>query len=183
MKYFQTIALTDGRTCVIRNGAEQDAEAVLSNFILTHAQTDFLTTYPEETTFTVDQEKEYLKKKSDSDCEIELVAEVDGKIVGTAGVDLIRAAEKTRHRASFGISIEQTFWGVGIGWALTSACIECARAAGYSQIELEVVADNKRALELYQRAGFVEFGRNPRGFLSRQSGWQKTVLMRRELDD
>ena len=183
MKYFQIITLTDGRTCIIRNGTERDAEAVLSNFILTHMQTDFLTTYPEETTFTVDQEKEYLKKKADSNREIELVAEVDGKIVGTAGVNLIRAAEKTRHRASFGISIEQAFWRIGIGWALTSACIECAKAAGYSQIELEVVADNRRALELYQRAGYVEFGRNPRGFRSHNIGWQETVLMRLELDN
>ena len=81
MKYFRTITLTDGRTCVIRNGTERDAEAVLSNFILTHKQTDYLMTYPEETTFTVDQEKEYLKKKTDSDREIELVAdaaELDG---------------------------------------------------------------------------------------------------------
>ena len=163
MKYFRTITLTDGRTCVIRNGTERDAEAVLSNFILTHKQTDYLMTYPEETTFTVDQEKEYLKKKTDSDREIELVAEVDGKIVGTAGVELVQASEKTRH-------------------TLTSACIECAKAAGYSQIELEVVADNKRALAMYQRAGYVEYGRNPRGFRSRNSGWQETVLMRRELD-
>ena len=114
--------------------------------------------------------------------EIELVAEVDGKIVGTAGVDLVRAAEKTRHRASFGISIDQAFWGIGIGWSLTNACIECAKTAGYSQIELEVVADNIRALALYQCAGYVEYGRNPRGFRSRKSGWQETVLMRRELD-
>ena len=183
MKYFQNITLTDGRTCIIRNGTECDAEAVLSNFILTHAQTDFLTTYPEETTFTVDQEKEYLKKKADSDREIELVAEVDGKIVGTAGVDLIRAAEKTRHRATFGISIEQAFWGLGIGWALTNACIECAKTAGYSQVELEVVADNRRAFALYQHACYVEYGRNPRGFRSRNSGWQETVLMRLELDN
>lgn len=35
MKHYQIVTLTDGRTCVIRNGTEQDAEAVLSNFILT----------------------------------------------------------------------------------------------------------------------------------------------------
>ena len=55
------------------------------------------------------------------------------------------------------------------------------KAAKYYQIELEVVADNIRALALYQRAGYVEYGRNPRGFLSRKIGWQETVLMRREL--
>ena len=62
MKYNRTITLKDGRTCVLRNGTEQDAKAVLDNFILTHGQTDFLTTYPEETPFTIEYEKEYLKK-------------------------------------------------------------------------------------------------------------------------
>ena len=182
MKYRKTVTLKDGRTCIVRNGTEEDAEAVLANFVLTHGQTDFLTTYPDETSFTTDQEKEYLRKKTAGSREAELVAEVDGSIAGTAGIDLIREAEKTRHRASFGISIDRAWWGLGIGLALTEACIECARTAGYTQMELEAVAENKRALALYRSAGFVEYGRNPRGFRSRLSGWQEIVLMRLELD-
>ena len=115
MKYNKTIKLKDSRTCVIRNGTEQDAEAVLSNFIKTHGETDFLTTYPEETSITLEQERAYLTKRTESDREVELVAEVDGVIAGTAGVDLMRSAEKTRHRAKFGISIERAWWGLGIG--------------------------------------------------------------------
>ena len=65
--------------------------------------------------------------------------------------------------------------------SLVEACVECARAAGYVQLELEVVADNERALSLYRSEGFVEYGRNPRGYRSRQSGWQELVLMRLEL--
>ena len=61
------------------------------------------------------------------------------------------------------------------------ACIECARKAEYEQIELNVVADNKTAMEMYRKAGFVEFGRNPRGFKSRISGYQELVYMRLEL--
>ena len=181
MKYFQTITLTDGRTCVIRNGTERDAEAVLSNFILTHGQTEFLTTYPDETTLTVLQEKEYLKKKTENPREVELVAEVDGVITGTAGIGGVGSAEKTSHRASFGIGIDRAWWGLGIGRALTEACIECAAAAGYTQLELEVVADNERALSLYKSVGFVEYGRNPNGFISRKLGRQAIVLMRLEL--
>ncbi len=183
MEYYRTITLKDGKTCVLRNGTEQDAQAVLDIFILTHGQTDFLTTYPEETSFTEEQEKEYLNRKMMSDREVELVAVVDGIIAGTAGIDGIRAAEKTRHRASFGISIDRAWWGLGIGRALTEACIECAKEAGFSQLELEVVAENKRAFRLYQSAGFVEYGRNPRAFCSRLSGWQENVLMRLELDE
>ena len=86
------------------------------------------------------------------------------------------------HRATFGIGIDQAYWGLGIGRALTEACIECARRAGYAQLELEAVAENRNALALYKSAGFVEYGRNPKGFRSRFSGWQELVLMRLELD-
>ena len=181
MKYSKTVCLKDGRTCIIRNGTQQDAQGVWDNFVLTHGETEFLTTYPEEVTFTLEQEEAYLKQKEESDRDAELVAEVDGNVVGTAGVNSINAAEKTRHRAHFGISIAKAWWGLGIGRALTEACIECARTANYLQLELEVVADNRRAAELYKSVGFIEYGRNPKSFRSRNSGWQENVLMRLEL--
>ena len=43
------------------------------------------------------------------------------------------------------------------------------------------VAENETAIEIYKKAGFVEFGRNPRGFKSRLTGYQKLVSMRLEL--
>ncbi len=181
MKYSKTVILKDGRTCIVRNGTEHDAEGVLANFIATHGQTEFLTTYPDETPITLDQERSYLAGKEASERDAALVAEVDGTITGTAGVDGFRAADKTKHRAHFGISIDQAWWGIGIGWALTDACIECAKAMGYLQLELEVVAENERALALYRSAGFTEYGRNPKGFRTRDGRWQENVLMRLEL--
>lgn len=181
MQFYQTILLKDGRTCVLRNGTEKDGQAALDNFILAHTQTDNLLTYPDEITFTAKEEAEYLKKKTDSDCEIEILAEVDGRIVGTGGIETAGARDKTRHRCDFGISVEKDYWGLGIGRALTHACIECAMKAGYEQIELEVVAENERAVRMYQKAGFVEYGRNPRGFKSRYTGYQELIAMRLEL--
>lgn len=181
MIYSKTVTLRDGRLCTLRNGTELDAQDVLSTFLLTHGQTDFLTTYPDEATFSVLQEKDYLNKKTENPREVELVAEVDGVITGTAGIGAVGSAEKTSHRATFGIGIDKAWWGLGIGRALTEACIECAAAAGYSQLELEVVADNERALSLYRSAGFVEYGRNPNGFISRKIGRQAIILMRLEL--
>ncbi len=183
MEYSQKVLLKDGRSCVVRSGTEQDAEGVLTNFIATHAQTEFLTTYPDETHITIEQEKAYLKGKTDSKRDVALIAEVDGVITGTAGVDSMGAMDKTKHRAHFGISIDQSWWGIGIGRALTDACIECAKAMGYVQLELEVVADNKRALALYRSAGFIEYGRNPKSFRTREGKWQENVLMRLELTD
>lgn len=183
MEYSKTIRLKDGRACVLRNGTEKDSAALLEIFSLTHGQTDFLMTYPDEISMNQDQETAYLKAKTESGDEIEIIAEIDGKIVGSAGIERVGNKEKVKHRADFGISIDKAYWGLGIGRALTEACIECAKKAGYAQLELKAVAENTRALELYRRAGFVEYGRNPRGFRSRQTGWQELVLMRLELED
>lgn len=168
---------------MLRNGTREDGKAWLDLFVLTHGQTDWLYTYPDETELTAEDEANYLQQMTDSADEIELLADVDGRLVGSAGIEKVGSKEKARHRATFGISVDEAFWGQGIGSALTRACIRCAKDAGYAQLELEVVADNHRAIDLYTRAGFVEYGRNPRGFRSRSTGWQELVLMRLELDD
>ena len=93
----------------------------------------------------------------------------------------MRSRRKVAHRARFGISVLQEYWGMGIGRMLMDASIDCARQAGYTQLELEVVADNERAVSLYRCAGFEEYGRNPRGYWSAAAGYQELVHMRLEL--
>ena len=182
MEYRETITLKDGRTCLLRNGTEGDGKALNDIFFLTHAQTDYLLTYADECTMTEEDSAIYLKERTESPHDIEILAFVDGIVVGSAGIEAVDAAkEKVRHRAEFGISIDRAYWGLGIGRALTQACIACARRAGYLQLELDVVADNAAAIALYQSEGFVEFGRNRRGFRTREGGWQELVLMRLEL--
>lgn len=182
MEFRKEILLKDGRECVLRNGTAADARQVLDCFRLTHGQTDFLTSRPEEITYTEEQEAEFLQHKAAGPGEVYILALVDGKLAGTAGIDRVGAYEKTKHRAVFGISVDRDFWSLGIGRALTRACIRCSQAAGYVQLELEAVADNERALALYRSVGFTEYGRNPRGFRSR-GRWQELVLMRLELDE
>ena len=161
MKYSQQITLKNGSIAILRNGTE----------------TDYLLSYPDETSFDAQQEGQFLAKKAASDNEIEIIALVDGKVAGSAGIDAVGTKDKLRHRAEFGISLLKEYWGLGLGRALTEACIQCAKEAGYAQLELSVVADNERAIALYEKEGFVEYGRNPRGFLSRTSGFQELVYM------
>ena len=183
MKYNQTVLLKNQEKCLLRNAAGEDAKAVYDTFNLTHGESDYLLSYPDENSFTVEQEREFLIKKEESADEIEICAIVDDRIVWTAGIEAIGKKDKIKHRAEFGICIEKAYWGRGIGRALTKGCIDCAKAAGYSQLELEVVSDNAAALSLYKSLGFTEYGRNPRGFRSRMTGWQEVVLMRLELEE
>ena len=181
MKYLKIIKLKDGRECILRNGEERDGQAALANYILTHEQTDYLLSYPDEKTMTAEQEGRFLQQKTDSETEIEILAEVDGAVAGLAGIESVGGRDKIRHRADFGISIDRQYWNLGIGTALMNACVDCARKAGYEQIELSVVAENEPALAMYRKAGFEEYGRNPRGFKSRLTGYQELVYMRMEL--
>lgn len=181
MRYEKEILLKDGKTCMLRNGTGSDAAEIYKHFNLTHGETEFLLSYPDENSFDIPQEERFLTEKEQGEREIELCAVLEGRIVGTAGIEAVGTKNKVKHRASFGISVEKASWGLGVGRALTQACMECARAAGYSQLELEVVGTNERAISLYKSIGFVEYGRNPRGFRTRGGEWQPLVLMRLEL--
>ena len=181
MKYNKRVILKNGIECTVENGTESDGESLRRVFNQTHVETDYLLSYPDESSFTVEAEQNFLKEKTESEREIEIVAKIDGVVVGSAGVEQVGEKYKLRHRAEFGISILKDYWGLGIGRILTEACIECARKAGYTQLELDVVADNERAIGMYKSVGFAEFGRNPRGFNSRESGYQELVYMRLEL--
>ena len=181
MKYRNEITIKNGQKCIIRNGTFEDGPEVSTFFTTTHGETDYLLSYPEESTRDDEKQSNYLKETTESDRVIELLAIVDGKVVGMAGFNAIGSKYKVRHRAEFGITVSKNYWGQGIGKAIMNACIECAKEAGYIQLELDVVADNTRAIELYKKLGFIEFGRNPKGFQSKYSGFQELVYMRLEL--
>jgi len=177
MKYYKKIVLKNGRELILRNGTAEDGKALLDNFNQCHAETDNLLTYPDENSFTAEAEAEFLDNKEKSEKEIEILAFVDGVIAGCAGFEAVGSKFKLQHRCDYGISILKEFWGMGIGSYLTEACIECSKAAGYEIMELTAVAENESGLNLYRKFGFEEFGRFPKGFKSRFSGYQTVVYM------
>ena len=177
MEYEQKIILKNGKEALLRNAVGSDGAAVFEIFNRTHEETDYLLSYPDENSYDPEQEARFLEEKANSPNETEIIALVDGKIVGTSGIEAVGKKYKVKHRAEFGISVLKAYWGLGIGKALTKACIQCAKEAGYEQLELNAVAENSTALSLYQSLGFEEFGRNPRGFNSRESGYQELVYM------
>ena len=181
MRYAKTVLLAGGVELLVRNAVASDARALRETVQRTHAQTDYLLSYPDEQSVDDEQEARSLEETERSCNEVEIVAIIDGRIVGSAGITAVGSRRKVAHRARFGISVLQEYWGMGIGRMLTDASIDCARQAGYTQLELEVVAGNERAVSLYRRAGFEEYGCNPRGYRSTSVGYQELVYMRLEL--
>ena len=88
-----------------------------------------------------------------------LVAEVDGRVVGVAGLHGKRG--KLRHSAELGIGIHDQFQGRGLGRRLLEALLDIAdNHIGLVRVELEVLPDNLRAIQLYESLGFEHEGRN-----------------------
>ena len=181
MKYEENIRLKDGTSCLLRNAIGEDAKALLENMKLIYSQTDYLTTYSEEMDLSEREEYEFLEDKNQSENEVMIIAIIDGKLVASAVIRAVGYRYKIKHRATFGVTVDKSYWGLGIGKALTLACINCAKTANYKQIELYVVSENKTAIALYKQMGFVEYGSNPLGFNSRTKGYQKLIYMRLEI--
>lgn len=68
------------------------------------------------------------------------------------------------HRAEFGVSVEKSEWGRGVGSALLQKIIEYAKTHGIELVSLEVRSDNKRAIHVYEKFGFRKIGTSPAYF-------------------
>jgi ribosomal protein S18 acetylase RimI-like enzyme len=72
-------------------------------------------------------------------------------------------ADALRHRGSLGMGVLEGYRGRGIGKKLVVATLAHARRNGIIRVELEVRADNVRAITLYEQLGFVHEGRKRNG--------------------
>ena len=173
----QTIFLKDGRECLLRSPQAEDAAAVLAHLRQTSAETGFMARYPDEITQTIAEEAALLRRQGEDPLALMAAAFVEGELAANAGLTPVARLDKYRHRAEFGISVKEAFWGQGIGSALLPVVIAAARAAGYLQIELEVVAENRRASALYERFGFEDYGLRERSFRFRDGSFCAEKLM------
>ena len=85
------------------------------------------------------------------------------RLVGTAGL-LLETRRKVGHTASIvGMYVAPEHAGRGLGARLLDACIDVARAdPALEVLYLTVTSTNSGAIRLYERAGFVAYGLEPR---------------------
>jgi len=75
------------------------------------------------------------------------------------------------------IYLHQDYQNVGLGKALMEAGIEEARRRQLHRIELTVVADNHRAVNLYEKVGFQREGVKRENFLGDDGKYHDEVSM------
>lgn len=108
-----------------------------------------------------------------------LVAERDGRMLGSAGLHPTGAALRRRHAAVLGISVAAEAQGQGVGRALLQALCDYAdRWAQLLRLELTVYTDNERAIRLYRSLGFEQEGLH-RGYALRDGRYVDALSMAR----
>jgi putative acetyltransferase len=88
---------------------------------------------------------------------LNLVVELDGKLVANAGMN--RFEGRRQHAASLGMGVHDDFTGRGVGTFLMAAMVDAAdNWHDIKRLELTVYTDNDAAVRLYEKFGFEKEG-------------------------
>lgn len=179
--YIETYTtILNGHELLFRNAAEEDAEMLLSYLKTTCGETRFLVKEPEEITMTTEQEKAFITRQNESAESILMLGFLDGEYVGNCSL-MGNSTGRFKHRASIGIALYQKYTGLGIGRKMLEYLIELAEEKGMEQLELEVVADNERAVSLYKKLGFEICGTFPKQMKYKDGTYADAYFMVKKL--
>ena len=170
------ITLKNGEDALFRSPVAADAAQMLEYLKTTSAETDFVLRYPEECTMTQEQEVTFLQGIVDSPNTVMILCEIDGKIVGNCCLSF-HSFLKTRHRAEIAIGIVRSHWNFGIGTAMFREMIDIAQKHGITQLELEVIEGNTRAISLYEKMGFRIVAERPDAIRLKDGTMLKEFIM------
>lgn len=171
------IPLRDGRQALLRSLEPEDAPAMRDYLRITAGETPFLLREPDEVPPTLEEEQQYHAAILAHPVNFMLGAFVDGELAGTTSVRRVIERRKCAHRGTLGICLYKAFWGLGLGTAMMEAALAAAWEAGFEQVELEVYADNVRAIQLYEKMGFQAVGTLPNAYRLSDKTYRNEVKM------
>lgn len=154
--------LKNGKKVIIRSASVSDAEAMVNLIKRADTESRFLAREPGEFQMTVAQEEDFIQQMLADNHNMWFMAEYEGKLVGQSFVGLVHKNLRYRHRAQVAFLLLKEYWNLGIGGKLMEECIGWCREHKIEQIELDVVAENERAMQMYQSFGFEITGKQPR---------------------
>ncbi|VVE83118.1 GNAT family N-acetyltransferase [Pandoraea sputorum] len=119
----------------------------------------FGSSYAEEKDWPVERVREWLTVRPDTGV---FGAFENERLVGVVGLGRQTRANFAHVGFLWGMYVHTAAVGRGVGRALLDAALALARSQpGLRHLTLQVNADNRAALALYQSFGFVEIGREP----------------------
>ena len=170
------------REIILRNAREDDAEKLIDYLKITAGETPFLIREPDEITLSIEQEQDFIKRKKGSKNELLLIAEIGGRHIGNCSLMSIGGYKRYRHRCEIAIALYKEYCGSGIGKAMLETVLDIAKKVGYEQAELEVIANNKPAVALYEKLGFKRYGTFPNNMKYEDGSYVDAYWMMKNLE-
>lgn len=153
--------LKNGATVTIRQPKIEDAEGLIYLISTADTETFFLARNPGEFQVTTEKEKSFITNVLEDPDRTWFIAEYQGKLVGQCSVGLVNSYKRYRHRAGVAFVILKEFCDLGIGGKMMEECLKWCKERNIEQVELDVVANNERAIRMYQGFGFNIVGTIP----------------------
>lgn len=171
------IILKNGAKCILKSVDRGDAQAIIEYLKKVSEETLFLLRNADEVNFTVEAEGQFLEEKRNNPREIMMIAEVNGVLAGNCAIAACGSMRRVYHRCSLAIALKKEYWNQGLGTAMLEYALSLAKKIGYEQVELEVVEGNDSAKHLYEKAGFIEEGRNVRALKYDDGAYRDEIKM------
>lgn len=166
-----------GKELIVRYPTMEDTELMQRYFNSISAERTFIRSQGEQV--SLPEEKEYLKKllqKIETQKSVHLLLFVDDKLAGISSIELSDKTEK--HLGELGVSIAPEFRGQGLGKQFLNILMDEAEKAlpDLEIILLGVFSPNKKAITLYKKLGFHEYGALPHG-VKLENSYSDYILM------
>ncbi|WP_133406577.1 GNAT family N-acetyltransferase [Parashewanella tropica] len=82
------------------------------------------------------------------------IAELDGKVIGGSGISPFNQSGNTCELKK--LFILPDVRGLGVGKALTEACLKFAKDCGFNECYLDTLSNMNSAISLYKKMGFIQ---------------------------
>lgn len=163
-RYRKTIETKSGKSVILRSVRRSDVEELMM----------YINALVEEDTFISavkkvnrKEEEEYVEKRLKAVKEksgFNIVAEYKGRIISNGEVSIVGGREE--HVGVLGISVSKGFRNEGLGAIVVGELLRLAKKfLKLKLVYLTVFENNERAIYLYEKFGFRECGRIPKGVL------------------
>ncbi|MBC2004597.1 GNAT family N-acetyltransferase [Listeria booriae] len=163
---------------VIRLARAGDAQSLSAIRLQIDGETENLDREPGENFMDEQAFGDLIEADSKAAHNLFLVAETEGKLVGFSRCEG-NTLNRSKHKVTFGIAILKAYWGFGIGSELLHHAIQWADTHEITKITLNVLETNKKAILLYQKAGFEIEGCLKNDKRLADGSYYSTILMSR----